>query len=86
MKITLIYNGYMTKSNSLKIILIISIVGVLFSGFLSYRELFLGECAVGVISCGVNTPPIFGLPACVYGLVMYTLVLTFSVLGLRAKK
>lgn len=64
----------------------ISVAGVLFSGYLSYREIFLGRCHFGFVSCGVNTPPIFGFPACVYGLVMYSIVLVMSVLGLKAKK
>jgi hypothetical protein len=76
----------MTKSRALKIILGIAVVGVLFSGYLSYRELFLGSCNLGFVSCGVNTKPIVGLPACVYGLVMYSGVLIISWLGLKSKQ
>ena len=64
----------------------ISVVGILFSGTLSYRELFMGNCNLGFVSCGVNTSPIFGLPACVYGLVMYVIVFLFSFWGYKSKK
>jgi len=73
----------MSKQTSLKIIGGISIIGVLFSGFLSYRELFLGSCDLSFVSCGAS---VAGLPACVYGLVMYTGVLIVSLIGLKAKK
>ena len=76
----------MTKYKALKVILVISVLGVLFSGYLSYRELFMGSCNLGFVKCGVNTPPIAGVPACVYGLVMYLSVLLISALGIKAKK
>jgi len=76
----------MEERKALKTILVISIAGVLFSGYLSYREIFLGNCNLGFVSCGVNTAPIAGLPACVYGLVMYTIVFIVSLLGLKSKK
>lgn len=49
----------------------VSLVGVAFSGGLSYRELS-GQAA----ACPAVAVPgtIFGLPACVYGLVMYVLL------------
>jgi len=72
-----------TKQNSLLAIIVISIIGVLFSGFLSYRELFLGNCNLGFVSCGAT---VGSVPACVYGLLMYSLVLIVSVLGYRSKK
>jgi uncharacterized membrane protein len=70
----------MSKSLALKIILVIAIIGVLFSGYLSYGELTRGACPLE--GC---TGHIFGLPVCVYGLVMYIAVLIVSLLGLRAK-
>lgn len=73
----------MTKTCALKVITAISVLGVLFSGFLSYREIFMGSCNLSFVACGAN---VAGLPACVYGLVMYTGVLLVSVLGLRSKK
>lgn len=76
----------MTGKTALKIILVISIVGLLFSGFLSYRELFSGECDLGLVSCGTKTGSVIGLPACVYGFFMYFVVFIVSFLGLRSKK
>ena len=72
-----------TKQNSLLFIMFISVVGVLFSGFLSYREIFVGSCNLGFVSCGDS---VGSIPACVYGLVMYAVVLIVSVLGYRNKK
>ncbi|MDD5415946.1 MAG: hypothetical protein PHE48_02995 [Candidatus Daviesbacteria bacterium] len=76
----------MVKERALKVILIISLIGILFSGFLSYQELFVGSCNFLFVSCGVNSKPIAGLPACVYGLVMYLVVFIVSLLGLHSKK
>ncbi|MFC1790066.1 hypothetical protein ACFLZP_01125 [Patescibacteria group bacterium] len=75
----------MKKKQALKIILVTSIAGVLFSGFLSYQELFVGSCNLSFVSCGTNSEPIAGLPACVYGLVMYLFVFIISILGLKNK-
>lgn len=73
----------MTKYSALKTILFVSVIGVIFSGYLSYRELFMGNCDLGFVSCGAN---VGGLPACVYGLVMYLVLLVVSFLGVKAKK
>jgi len=54
--------------------------GMLFSGYLSYGEVIQQVCPVG--GCGL----IFGIPACLYGFVMYTLVFITSLLGIMAKK
>jgi uncharacterized membrane protein len=53
------------------IVFAVSLAGVAFSGTLTYRE-FSGAAA----SCpSVGTPgTIFGLPACVFGLVIYVLL------------
>ena len=67
----------MKPNVSLTVILLISIVGVLFSGYLSYSEIFQGHCPLG--SC----PQVGPLPACVYGLIMYLLILILSYLGLK---
>ncbi|MFH1276745.1 MAG: hypothetical protein ABIH82_06560 [Candidatus Woesearchaeota archaeon] len=70
----------MKKELALKIIFGISIVGLLFSGYLSYSELFKKTCPLGGCSF------MLGLPVCVYGFVMYLAVFIISVLGLRSKK
>ncbi len=68
------------RETSLKSILIIAIAGILFSGYLSYSELFRRICVFGGCS------NLFGLPVCFYGLIMYLAVFTLALLGLRSKK
>ena len=68
------------KKLALQIIMGISAVGILFSGYLSYSELFSGVCPVG--GCGNS---LLGLPVCVYGLIMYTAVFIVALLGYRNK-
>jgi len=70
----------MKKETALKIIMWISVLGVLFSGFLSYNELFCstGTCAVSSLN--------LGLPACVYGLIMYLAILILAIAGLKSTK
>ena len=69
----------MTKNVALKIVVFLSFVGILFSGTLTYRELFLGSCNIGALSCG--TTKIFTMPACVYGLAMYVILFTVALVG-----
>jgi len=69
----------MKKQTALTIILIISIAGLLFSGYLSYSELFKSTCALG--SC----TNLVSIPACVYGFFMYLVLLVFSIIGLKSK-
>ena len=57
----------MTMRRALLIVLALSVVGIAFSGTLSYRELCLAE------TDGCAAAPaggLFGVPVCVYGLVM----------------
>ncbi len=71
----------MDRKEYLKIILVFSVFGMLFSGYLSYGELF-GTCELGCSAAG----RIFGFPACVYGLVMYTIITALVLLALKEKK
>jgi len=71
----------MRKECALKIILIISIAGMLFSGYLSYSELFKGSCLFGG-----NCTSVASIPACVYGFFMYLIVFIISLLGLKDKR
>ena len=71
----------MNKDTTLKIILGISIVGMLFSGYLSYGELVQNVCPLGG-----GCSPLLGLPTCVYGFVMYLAVFIASLIGLKSKK
>jgi uncharacterized membrane protein len=75
----------MKQKLSLKIILGIAIAGILFSGYLSYTELFAGFCGAAKLGMGACTN-VARIPACVYGFVMYTAVLIISILGLTSKK
>jgi hypothetical protein len=70
----------MNRRSSLKIIFGISILGMLFSGYLSYGELIAKACPAGGCSS------MFGLPVCACGFVMYLAVFTISLLGLKSKK
>ncbi|HEX2669179.1 MAG TPA: hypothetical protein VHP13_12465 [Gammaproteobacteria bacterium] len=73
----------MTRRTALLLVFGISIVGVLFSGTLTYREF-----AAQVSACGPVGQPgtVFGYPACVYGLVMYAVLSLVSAWGLAAKR
>ena len=72
----------MTPKGSLHMALGISLAGAAFSGVLTWRELALhapGGCSA------VGAPgTIFGYPPCVYGLVMYLLLVVVTALGLRS--
>ncbi len=70
----------MKKQLALKIIFGISLFGVLFSGTLSYQELFQQSCSLG--GCSM----LGSLPTCIYGLIMYLAVLIISCIGLKSKK
>ncbi|PIY95468.1 MAG: hypothetical protein COY66_06755 [Candidatus Kerfeldbacteria bacterium CG_4_10_14_0_8_um_filter_42_10] len=80
----------MNCKTALKTILAIAVIGVLFSGYLSYMELFNPNgCSDALVKCSVGEKPAVDLgtlPACVYGLIMYTIVLVVAVLGLSGKK
>ena len=71
----------MDKNTALKLILGLSIIGMLFSGYLSYGELTSGVCPLGG-----GCSSVLGMPACVYGFVMYLLVFIICVIGLKSKK
>ena len=75
----------MKTKQSLKVIFFLSIAGLLFSGYLSYQELFAGGCQNSFIQCG-SSFSLFNLPACVYGFFMYLAIFIISLLGLRSKK
>jgi len=70
----------LNKTNALKAILGISIAGLLFSGYLSYSELFSKTCPFGGCS------NLLGIPVCIYGFMMYLIVFIISIFGLKSKK
>ena len=61
---------------------LLSLAGTLFSGTLTYRELF-GRSAVACPAPGAPGT-LFGYPACVYGLVVFLILTVVTGLGLRA--
>jgi len=71
------------ERDALRIILLVSIAGLLFSGYLSYQELFAGGCDTG---CTIFAPQsLLGIPVCVYGFVMYLTIVVVTTLGLTKK-
>lgn len=75
----------MKQRTALLTITVIAAIGLLFSGFLSYREVFLGTCETNFIRCG--SWRLADLPACVYGFTMFTIVEIISLCGLvKGKK
>ena len=73
----------MTRKRALQVILLISVIGVGFSGTLTYGE-FCSGGAGGCSAAGAGT--ILGYPACLYGLIMYLGLVTVAALGLRANE
>ena len=71
----------MSPKRALQTIAVISLVGMLFSGALTYRE--FAAVADGCSALGAGGT-ILGYPPCVYGLVMYAVVFAVSLLGLQA--
>jgi len=71
----------MTMRRALQIILAIGVVGLVFSGVLSYHELF----GPGAATCPAPGAPgtVLGYPACIYGFFMYLAVTVVAAWGLR---
>jgi uncharacterized membrane protein len=63
-------------------ILALSLFGVVFSGVLSYQELFGATAA----ACPAPGAPgtVLGYPACVYGFFVYLAIAGLAIAGLRA--
>ena len=74
----------MSTKLSIKIIFAIALFGLIFSGVLSYQELFAGSIA----TCpSIGAPgTVLGYPACVYGFFMYLLIVIIASAGLFDKK
>ena len=60
------------------------VFGLVFSGVLTYQELF-GSAAATCPSPGAPGT-VFGYPACVYGFFMYLLITGVAAAGLRAAR
>ena len=76
---------------AMKIIFVLGIAGMLFSGYLTWGEMFAPPKAcefVAAPTCGSNVglTSIFGLPVCIYGFAMYLLITAISGCALYCKK
>jgi hypothetical protein len=71
----------MEKKYFNKIILIFSIIGILFSGTLSYFSMVLGKCLLKD-----PCPVFFGLPSCFYGFILFLTLIILSVLAMLKEK
>ena len=80
--ISSIFLHLMKAKKALTAIMWISIAGLLFSGYLSYTELFAGFCGAAKLGMG-SCSTVFQIPACVYGFVMYLIIFIISFIGRR---
>ena len=73
----------MTMRTALRIIFVVSLAGLGFSGTLTCQELW----GTGAATCPAPGAPgtLFGYPACVYGFFMYLLIAGLAYFGMRAK-
>ncbi len=74
----------MDKDGYLKVIIAFSIFGMLFSGYLSWGELFPGTPQG--FSCAAASAKILGVPTCVYGFIMDLLIGALAALALKSEK
>jgi len=74
----------MTKKLALQIIFGVSLFGLLFSGYLSYGELFSKTLTACPAPGASGT--VFGYPACVYGFFMYLMIVIISGWGIWGSK
>jgi uncharacterized membrane protein len=77
---TLATGEAMTTRRALKIVVGIAVLGLAFSGFLSYQEVF-GHAVAACPSPG-KPGTVLGYPACVYGFFMYLVITTVALWGL----
>jgi hypothetical protein len=77
----------MSMKRALQAILVVSVVGVISSGTLLYREVchqLIEACALGGTTGEEGM--ILGYPPSLYGLGMYLLLVAIAVLGLRSAR
>lgn len=70
----------MKQKELLRIILLISIFGLAFTGYLTFGTLISGSCPVNG-----ECPYFLGYPACDYGLVMFLIIFIISLMSLVTK-
>ena len=64
-------------SKNLKAIFIFSLIGLLFSGYLTFTKLILGNCPLTE-----GCPTFLGYPACYFGFVLFLILFTISISAL----
>jgi len=75
----------MWMKRALQAILAIAIFGLVFSGYLTYQELFAGTQAASCPALG-RPGTVLGYPACVYGFFMYLAIAVVAAAGLRRRR
>jgi len=70
----------MVMKDYLITIFIISIAGVLFSGYMSFKEIFRRSCLIQKKQDCESK--IAGIPVCVYGLIMYLVIFIIALIGI----
>ena len=66
------------KDNKLKLILILSLLGTLFAGYLTFTKIFTGKCALNE-----PCPYVLGYPACLYGFILFLSMFIISILTIK---
>jgi uncharacterized membrane protein len=77
------------RTTAFKLIVLFGIVGMIFSGYLTYYNYFVQDgCHKAIISCGGggSAIKIFGQPSCVYGFGMFTIMAILGMVGVSQKR
>ena len=77
-------HAFLTPTRALAIVLGLGLFGTLFSGVLTYHEMF-GATAMSCPAPGA-AGTVLGYPACVYGFFMFALISVMAALGLRGAR
>ncbi len=72
----------MKMKSALIAVVIVAIAGIIFSGYLSYYNLWGPGCSKAIISCGPKPVKIFGIPQCVYGFFMFLITGILAVVAM----
>ena len=70
----------MKQKDAINIILLVSLLGVAFSGYLTLGTVLVGSCPLSG-----ECPYFLGYPACDYGLIMFLIIFSSSVAFLKTK-
>ena len=76
----------MTPRRALTLVLIFGLLGMAFSGVLTYGELFAASPDQATCPTVGEPGTVLGYPACVYGFFMYAVIVALAAFGLRAER